>query len=217
MAKVPAAGNVKTRLQPFLSGEQCAELAASFLRDTVNKIVQTAVPLIIAFAPTEKRSEMRELLPNQPLLLAQTGDDLGEKMFNAFRFAFSQNSDAVVMIGTDSPTFPSEFVAQAFEMLSNNDAVLGATADGGFYLIGLRENYKEIFAAVEWSSPETFEQTKANIERLDLKLALLSAWYDVDTPDDFERLRADLANDSAVAPETSEFVKTIARSKFIRF
>ena len=37
MAKVPTAGNVKTRLQPYLTPEQCVELAECFLLDTVSK------------------------------------------------------------------------------------------------------------------------------------------------------------------------------------
>jgi len=207
MTKVPAAGNVKTRLQPTLSAEQCAALAVCFLRDAVGKVNSSETPLIVAFSPPTERKALLKILPDESNLIEQTGSTLGEKMFNAFQSAFSQNFDLIVMIGTDSPTLPPEFITQAFELLSESDAVLGAATDGGFYLIGLRVIYKEIFEAVEWSSPQTFEQTKSNIEKLNLKLSFLPEWFGVDTPDDFERLRNDLTNDSNIAPHTFSFVK----------
>lgn len=209
MAKVPIAGTVKTRLQPFLSAEQCGELAKCFLRDTVSKAKSLSNKLIIAYTSVEKRGVLLTILPNEQIFIEQKGVNLGDKMFHAFEFAFSQNSDAVVMIGTDSPTFPARFITQAFEMLSKTDAVLGETADGGFYLIGLRKLKKEIFELVEWSSPKTFEQTALNIENLNLKLSLLPNWYDVDTPDDLKRLKKDLSKNPSVALKTFEFLKSL--------
>jgi len=209
MAKVPIAGMVKTRLQPFLFAEQCAELAECFLRDTVSKAKPLSDELIIAYTPIEKLDVLLAILSNEQNFIEQKGANLGDKMFHAFEFAFSQNSDAVVMIGTDSPTFPAHFITQAFEMLSETDAVLGETADGGFYLIGLRKLKKEIFETVEWSSPKTFEQTARNVENLNLKLSLLPNWYDVDTPDDLKRLKKDLSKNPSIAPKAFKFLESL--------
>ncbi len=207
MAKVPIAGTVKTRLQPRLTAAQCADLAACFLRDTVSKANSLKNKLIIAYSPVEKRNILLEILPDEHNFIEQKGTNLGEKMFHAFEFAFSNNSDSVVMIGTDSPTFPTEFIRQTFENLTKTDAVLGAAADGGFYLIGLRKLKKEIFENVEWSSPQTFEQTARKIEKANLKLALLPVWYDVDTPEDLERLKKELTENPNIAPRTFEFLR----------
>ncbi len=209
MAKVPIAGTVKTRLHPLLSVEQSATLAECLLRDTVNKAKFLSDELIIAYTPVEKLDVLLAILSNEQIFTEQKGANLGDKMFHAFEFAFSRNSDAVVMIGTDSPTFPAQFITQAFEMLPETDAVLGETADGGFYLLGLRKLKKEIFETVEWSSPKTFEQTARNIENLDLKLSLLPNWYDVDTPDDLKRLKKDLSKNPSIAPKTFEFLKSL--------
>ncbi len=209
MAKIPIAGTVKTRLHPLLSVEQSATLAECLLRDTVNKAKFLSNELIIAYTPVEKLDVLLAILSNEQIFTEQKGANLGDKMFHAFEFAFSRNSDAVVMIGTDSPTFPAQFITQAFEMLPETDAVLGETADGGFYLLGLRKLKKEIFETVEWSSPKTFEQTARNIENLDLKLSLLPNWYDVDTPDDLKRLKKDLSKNPSIAPKTFEFLKSL--------
>ena len=207
MAKVPTTGNVKTRLQPFLTPKQCAELAECFLLDTVSKVKSLQNKLIIAYSPSEKRDDLQELVGNKQILVEQKGDNLGERMFNAFQFARSQNSDAVVLIGTDSPTFPAEFITQAFENLKSYDAVLGETEDGGFYLIGLRTLRTEIFENVEWSSAQTSAQTVRNIKNMGLKLSLLPVWYDVDFPEDVERLRKELAINSIIAPKSSEWLR----------
>lgn len=207
MAKVPTAGTVKTRLQPFLTTEQCGELAECFLLDTVNKIKNPAHELVVAYSPSEKRDDLTEILGNKYLFVEQKGDNLGEKMFNAFEFVFSQNADSVVMIGTDSPTFPVKFITQAFENLQIADVILGETEDGGFYLIGLRILRKEIFENVEWSSTQTFAQTIKNIESIGLKVAFLPVWYDVDFPADIEKLQDNLNHSPAIAPRTFEWLK----------
>ncbi len=207
MTKVPQAGEVKTRLQPFLTARQSAEISVSFLQDAEHKAKTVAQNLIVAFSPIEKKNLLIDILQTKPIPVEQKGENLGEKMFHAFEFAFSQNSDAVVMIGTDSPTFPAEFIEQAFIFLETKmDTVLGKTEDGGFYLIGLRKLNKKIFENVEWSSPKTFEQTKRNIENLNLSLSEIPIWYDVDTPKHLKRLKKELAENPQIAPKTSEFL-----------
>ena len=209
MTKVPVAGKVKTRLSPQFPAEQSAMLAECFLRDTVCKAKSLENNLIIAYSPVGKLNVLQEILPEQKTFIEQKGANLGARMFHAFEFAFAQNLNSVVMIGTDSPTLPEKFIAQAFENLSESEAVLGKTTDGGFYLIGLRKVIKEIFEAVEWSSPKTFEQTARNIENLNLKLSLLPNWYDVDTPDDLKRLKKDLSKNPSIAPKTFEFLENL--------
>lgn len=212
MAKVPSAGNVKTRLQSYLSPDKCAALAEAFLRDALHKAKSVCENSILAYAPSEEIYALKELLPFQNLLVAQTGDDLGARMSNAFKFAFENNSDSpVVMIGTDSPTFPADFIEQAFEFLeTNSDVVLGKTEDGGFYLIGLRKSENEIFKNVAWSSPETFEQIYKNIKIQNLHLREVPSWYDVDEPQDYKKLREEILHSSNAqrrAPETYTLIQ----------
>ncbi len=198
MAKVPVIGTVKTRLQPFLSPDECAELAAAFLRDAENKAKIVCENTILAYSPADEREVLENILQFKNTLVEQTGADLGARMANAFEFAFAREKDsAVVMIGTDSPTFPAEFIELAFKFLEKDaDAVLGKSADGGFYLIGLRRFAPPLFENIEWSVPTVFEQMTANLLRFKFdNLRLVPDWYDVDTPDDLNRLRDEILND----------------------
>jgi len=211
MTKVPRAGNVKTRLQPFLSGEQCRTLAEAFLDDTIHKARNVCDQVIIHFAPADERNYFAGSSFENTLLIEQRGADLGEKMWNAFDFAFRRNADSsVVLIGTDSPTFPAEFIERAFEFLeTKTNAVLGKSEDGGFYLIGLRRIPPRLFEHIEWSSSKVFEQMTRNIECLRINLKLIPDWFDVDTPDDLRGLRDEISKKPEVqkiAPRTFQWL-----------
>ena len=213
MAKVPRAGNVKTRLQPFLAPDECATVGEAFLSDAIKKTRGACDSLIVAFAPASEKNYFARFDDANLTVLEQRGADLGEKMRNAFEFAFELNADAnVVMIGTDSPTFPAEFIEKAFEFLETGaDAALGKADDGGFYLIGLRRKiHARIFENVEWSSPRVFEQTTRNVERLKINLKLVPSWFDVDAPEDLRRLREEITTDKTVqkiAPQTFRWLR----------
>lgn len=213
MTKIPRAGNVKTRLQPHLSPEQSAEIAAAFLQDAVEKASKVCDKTIIAFAPPNEKDFLFNFVSSQNIFVAQSGKDLGERMFNAFEFAFEKGSDALVMIGTDSPSFPAEFIEQAFDFLENSDAVLGESEDGGYYLIGLRTLRKEIFKNVEWSSPETFVKTVRNIENCGLSLSFVAKWHDVDFPEDLERLKKELLENPQLAPKTAKWFEETGQNR----
>lgn len=64
--------------------------------------------------------------------------DLGSRLENALRRALAGGKPAAIVIGTDSPDLPAELLDAARAALKDADAVLGPSADGGFYLIGLR-------------------------------------------------------------------------------
>lgn len=211
MTKLPEAGRVKTRLRSVLAPEESAGLAAAFLRDAEAKAFRTADDVWVAVSPAGTGDGLGEILQHNPEVIDQVGADLGERMLNAFRTVFEKGAEAAVLIGTDSPTFPADFLEQAFEFLEiETDVVLGRTEDGGFFLIGLRKPDERIFRGVEWSSDETFERVWRNVMDLGLHLREVPGWYDVDEPPDLDKLRRELAaNENARrrAPHTLEWLE----------
>lgn len=212
MTKVPSAGNVKTRLASVISPAECEKLAAAFLQDAAAKANAACENVFIAFTPPHAADKLNAFLPAAQSF-PQTGDDLGERMLNAFQLVFAKGFAEVVMIGTDSPTFPIDYFEQAFEYLeTNSEIVLGRTADGGFYLVGLRVLRREIFESVVWSSRETFEQVYRNVQNLGLHLRETPSWYDVDEPPDLNKLKTEIlhnANAQRRAPHTFEWIKNL--------
>src|SRR5262249_53311269 len=81
MAKVPAAGEGKTRLCPPLTPAQAAALARCFLQDRIAQLgaIPTVEP-VVAFTPPEREPELRLLAPNSVRLIPQQGVDLGARL-----------------------------------------------------------------------------------------------------------------------------------------
>ena len=60
-----------------------------------------------------------------------------------------------------------------------------------------------------WSTPEVLEVTLRRAAAAGLRAACLPSWFDVDTPDDLERLSKSINVDEATsAPETERFLTT---------
>ncbi len=80
-----------------------------------------------------------------------------------------------MIVDSDSPTLPSEYLGQSFKKLKNADVVLGPTEDGGYYLIGLTNPQPELFKGISWSTDSVLEQTTAQAKKHNLKVKLLPA------------------------------------------
>ncbi len=212
MMKAPLAGLVKTRLSPPLSAEEAASLAACFARDATACASRACRTVVIAYAPASGRATLETLLPGGLRWVEQRGAGLGERLETVSAEVFGMGFGPVVIIGADSPTLPPSYVESAAAALSNSraDAALGPTDDGGYYLVGLRRPAPGLFRGVDWSTPRAYAQTAGNAARLGLRLLELPPWYDVDTPEDLARLRAELLADERArlrAPAACEWLE----------
>jgi rSAM/selenodomain-associated transferase 1 len=191
MAKVPVAGEVKTRLCPPLSLQQAAELARCFLLDRLDQVRGLeAVDALVAFAPPERTEEMRRLVPAGTRLVAQRGDDLGARLDALLSGLLAEGYQGVMAVDADSPTLPSAFLRDAASQLLGGDAdvVVGPAEDGGYYLIGLRRPTPALFRDIPWSTASVLDTTCARARALGLRLRRLPTWFDVDRGEDLVRL-----------------------------
>jgi hypothetical protein len=204
-AKAPRLGTVKTRLHGALSKPRVRQLYVAFLKDTLALAsrVREVRRRVIAFTPTDGEQSLRKAIGSCARgfeFIPQSGGDLGERM----RHAFETQTGRTVILGTDSPTLPARLVEDAFAALRRNDLVLGASTDGGYYLIGLSVpdsgfRVAKLFRGVRWSTERVLEQTIANARRARLKLHLLDPWYDVDDPASLRFLRTHVQTLTACA------------------
>ncbi|HEY0405862.1 MAG TPA: TIGR04282 family arsenosugar biosynthesis glycosyltransferase [Pyrinomonadaceae bacterium] len=213
MVKAPRAGFVKTRLSPPLSPADAAAIAGRFVQDVVNNARRAVRELIVAYAPTDGREPLQALLPRGLLWMEQEGENLGARLEAAIAHAFERGFGPVIVLGADSPTLPESFIADACAALigEETDAAMGPTADGGYYLLGLRAPARGLLRDVRWSTPDAFQDTAANARRAGLRLLQLPAWRDVDTFDDLLSLRDELFSTEAArlrAPATHRWLLT---------
>ena len=209
MAKVPAAGEVKTRLCPPLAPAEAAALARCFLLDRVEQLAAVAdADRLVAFAPREREAEVRALLGAGVRLVPQAGVDLGARLDHLLTSLLVEGYPGAIAVDADSPTLPTAFVERAGRLLVEDaaDVVLGPCEDGGYYLIGLRRPAPALFRAMPWSTPAVTEETVARARRLGLRLGLLPRWFDVDRGEDLERLR----QPASAPPEAFQPPRTLA-------
>ena len=211
IAKRPAPGQTKTRLSPPLLPEQASALYECFLRDTLD--VARAVPGVTRlahYAPETAAGYFRQLAPEFGLR-PQVGDSLGPRLDEVLTRCLAEGFERAVIMDSDSPTLPPAYVAGAFAELEAADVVLGPCEDGGYYLIGLKRPQPRLLREVQMSTAFVLRDTLALAEQAGLRVALLPSWYDVDTAQELERLRADLAEHANVsAPHTSAFLAQLA-------
>lgn len=189
-AKDPHAGDVKSRLGSLYDEDFRQGLAESFLMD----MILIADPLdgvdkVLNFSPAASSENMGRYLPPGWELLPQEGEDLGRRMEFFFRWAHSNGYRRAVLIGSDFPTLPPQYLERAFELLTTNSLVLGPSTDGGYYLIGLSCPHPEIFRDIEWSTGQVFAQT---VDRVEGDIGLLPPWYDIDYPENLTMLAGHL-------------------------
>jgi rSAM/selenodomain-associated transferase 1 len=193
--KAPVPGTVKTRLQTDLQPEKVAEIYKSFVTEIVSRCSRLkGVDRVLGCAPTKEHSFLREIAGRYKLnSFDQRGENLGEKIINAFQDYFKKGYSEIILIGSDSPTIPMHYIRKAFSALQKYDFVLGPCCDGGLYLIGARKKViPRIFRDIPWDTSKVLNKTLDNIEPLDIKLFLLPFWYDVDTIEELKFLKKHL-------------------------
>jgi len=209
MAKAPEPGKVKTRLCPPLSPDEAAELYRCFLMDRIAQAREVGgVERALAYTPAAAVAVFAAMAPGLTLL-PQRGGDLTSRLVAVCGQLFRNDYDAVILIDSDSPTLPTEYLDRAVAVMkaADHDVVLGPSDDGGYYLIGMRRPHPELFEDVPWSTPTVLAETEERASALRLTSARLPAWYDVDTAADLARLRADLAAGPVGGPRhTRRFV-----------
>lgn len=194
MTKAPQPGRSKTRLVPPLSLDEAAELAAALLADQLEHLARfTSARLFISFAPASAASFFNSFQTQGFTCFTQQGDSLGERMSHAFTHVFDSSFSPIVLIGSDLPAVPHEFLNRAYDLLqAEADVVLGPAADGGYYLIGMNRPIEDVFLNVGWSRDDVLARTAEKIAGLGLRYELLPCWYDIDTAEDLIRLQSEI-------------------------
>ncbi|MCK5617770.1 MAG: glycosyltransferase, partial [Candidatus Krumholzibacteria bacterium] len=109
------------------------------------------------------------------------GGSLGERLQAAFQTLLEGDNRLALIIGSDSPDIPIQYVKRAFLKLKHKDVVLGPACDGGYYMVGLKSPAPELFDDIDWGGQTVFEQTLERIYQSGLTLSIMPLWYDVDT------------------------------------
>jgi rSAM/selenodomain-associated transferase 1 len=222
VARLPLAGQTKTRLGRAIGDEQAARLYGAFLRDLGRRFTQAAradgYDLYWCYAAPDDRgdADFAACVPAGAALLRQQGQTLAERLWSGFRALAARGYEQIVVLGSDSPHVPAAWITQAFAALEINEAVIGPSRDGGYYLLGQRALPApvDLFTGITMSTATVCAETVRRAEEAGMSVAYLPATFDVDEASDLALLRAALAGaptfDATPAPETLAHLQALA-------
>src|SRR5262249_50146298 len=174
MAKAPGAGRTKTRLSPFLTPEEGRDIGTCFLTDMTGNLAlaarEAAIDAYIAYAPAGSEAAFGPVVLSDTRFVLAGGsapapagvEGFGCCLLQAARSLFALGYGAVGLLNSDSPTLPTSLLVEAAHVLSTptDTAVLGPSADGGYYLLAMTRLQPHLFAAIDWSTERVARQTR---------------------------------------------------------
>ncbi len=231
--RVPVPGKTKTRMMPFLSPEQCADMHECFLRDIYGECLGAGADLFVFYALEGDPAELHGIFgePEEAEFVAQRGKDLAERMANAFSDVFSKGYRAAILIGTDIPEISVSLFGEIFDRLKGDtetadgsaettdgtcacDAVICRTDDGGYGALGLSASANGVLKKFSEGKYYDAEELFAFLEEEGLSPEYGRVLTDIDTEDDLARLGRRLFGERSrdiEAPEenTKVFIKSV--------
>ncbi len=184
-ARNPVLGKVKTRLAASIGNEKALEIYKALLAYTADICSKVACSRFVFYADSISKKDTWD--DDLFVKFQQRGEDLGERMEHAFELLLQQGYKKVLIIGTDCFELNSGIIEQAFESLEHSDAVIGPSADGGYYLLGIKKIYPFLFADKAWSTDQVLLATINNFTEHQISYVPLPVLNDIDTEADWNQ------------------------------
>jgi rSAM/selenodomain-associated transferase 1 len=196
-AKLPQLGQVKTRLAPAIGDQACLDLHLQLLEFTHNQLTHVTQKLgglsVLSLNHLGEHEVIERIAQTTPVIV-QKGDDLGERMANAIRWGLTL-AKKVLIVGSDCPVLTLEYYQQALSELDDQPHVFINAEDGGYVLVGATQACDELFEDVPWGTEHVMAVTFERLGAANKKAAILGPLWDVDRPEDLQRLHALKLND----------------------
>jgi rSAM/selenodomain-associated transferase 1 len=207
MAKAPRVGWVKTRLAGSLTPEEVTELYRCLLNDTISLAQSLGHVNVEIMCPAADVEELSSAVPKTVTIVPQTGVGLAAGLDSAFAHFAASGQRRVIAFNSDSPHLPASSLMSAFDLLEACDLVIGPTHDGGYFLVGAKASYPNLFTREGMGTANALEALLTRARTLGVSLQMTDPFYDIDVEGDLTRLAAELRLAPARAPRTAELLK----------
>ena len=194
MLKAPLEGYAKTRLASSI-GDQGAQDAYEELLKVIFDSLEGLPDMELRVSPKECLNWARSMCRRPDWSVQWQGDgNLGERLERAARETLIHHS-AVILIGADCPYIQPEDIAKAFAALETHEAVIGPARDGGYWLLGLKKPFPDLFTRMPWSTHQVFQETVHRLERMRVPYQRLRLLEDVDELGAWQRFQSHRSTD----------------------
>lgn len=189
--RVPKAGQAKTRLIPALGEHGAAEFQWHLLERLLGELRRGAEQglwrLCVYYCGTEGLERLRSMAGEGVVFVEQAHDaDLGVRMRAALERELGAGAPAVGLMGSDLPEATTSVVAEALGLLEDPavDVSLCPVEDGGYWFVGLKRPFPQLFEGTVYGGASVFEDALAACAAHGRAVAAGPRLHDVDTPED---------------------------------
>jgi len=186
--KKPIPGFAKTRLQSDCSAAVAANIAEELIRASVELVVANWSGNVQLWAwPDIDHNVFRDVARRHSIQLkSQVPGNLGDKLWYALDAGVAEHGAAAVM-GCDVPHCPPSVLRHAYTAMRVGKNVLGPSADGGFYFLGVKKSDRTMFQNVAWSAPNVTAKLLERLRALGIEIDVtLPVIRDIDTWSDLK-------------------------------
>lgn len=180
----PELGKVKTRLAATIGDEAALAAYRAMLAHTREVALATDCERYLFYAGAVEADD--EWDPQHFRKFLQADGDLGARMRAAFQQVFAEGHDKALIIGSDCLDLRPSHLSFAYRSLAISPVVIGPARDGGYYLLGLREDIPALFKGIQWSTDQVLMQTLAVLDALQRSYSLGETLHDIDTEADWQ-------------------------------
>ena len=178
----------KSRLAKEIGALKAAKIQEKLTQHTINvaqEIQKEGLAEIrVAIDGIGIKAARRWAIKNKIKTIATQGPgNLGTKMKRQFLKAHAEKNtsdqitNSILLIGTDLPSLSHCDLIKAIQILNHKEMVLGPSADGGYWLIGLSNKllsplFSWPFSGINWGTDEVLEKTikLATLNKIDFQL-----------------------------------------------
>ena len=178
----PELGKCKTRLAKSIGDDAALEIYSHLLRHTAEIAKQVDADRFVFYSEHIVIDDIWDIAFFEKQL--QEGNDLGERMKNAFQHVLDKGYYKVIIIGSDLLDLTNEIIEQAISELESNQYVIGPAKDGGYYLLGLKSMKDQLFRNKNWGTETVLRETLNDLRNSNV--SLLIELNDIDTFEDLE-------------------------------
>ncbi len=210
------ARELKQYFGPKWTLEDIESAYLSFLVDLVDEFHKTLkLTAFLYHSNPERHNSLFEVFHNNvEVRHLPTKDDL---LASAVEHVFNDGFKRIVLLNCYNPLLPIQNLQLAFVLLNLDEDIItiGPCENRNCYLLGMKAPHIDLLQNVDVFLRESYESLLKKICSLNIMVFPLKKWYDIVTPNDFARLKAEIERMIVAKKEypkkTYEFLRQIGR------
>ncbi|HET8854459.1 MAG TPA: TIGR04282 family arsenosugar biosynthesis glycosyltransferase [Salinimicrobium sp.] len=178
----PEAGKVKKRLAASIGEDRALKIYQHLLMHTMEITRELPVTKEVHYS---EKIDKNDIWDNSIFEKhTQKGDDLGERMENAFAQGFQRGYKSIIIIGSDMYDLGENDLMTAFSAMKKFPYIIGPAKDGGYYLLGMKTFAPHLFKDKQWGTSKVLGDTLEDLGKE--KVFLMELRNDIDTFEDLK-------------------------------